>query len=738
MTQRPILQMQLLGRFGVVDLDGRPIQLRTRKAGALLAFLGMSRDFMASREELAGLFWGGCSDQQAKQSLRQALAMVRKAIGNPEALTADARNARLEPSFWSIDARDFFSLAHSTKREDLARAASLFAGNFMSDTNLDEEPFEEWVRGQRTRLQAAAGQLCQTLVDKPDSVTDSNQAVTTVEQLLALDPLREDWQRFAIALTARYRGRNEAIARAGSFADLLQRELGVGLEQETRALLDSIRNEGAVSARTASLSHDGNTGSAAVSDGANQAPLPPPNIAPAPPALAAATPGRRGGSLARAAVIAAVLLPAATLLGAYAWPGRPIDWSGRANPTPSSMSIAEPYKKQGLVSLVVMPFANLGDHSVALAADMLTDDLTNRLSRVPSFRVISRQTARSYHDQVDIAKIGSELQVEYVLEGSLRLQDGNLRVNVELIDPASRSSVWSGRVDRSTPDRQGVLDEIVGQLARELQFEVQPIQSLRLSNDVNADALAYRGWAAMSQISLAGYKQGVALFEEALQRDPTDLSAQTGLGAYHARMGAQVLDTDSLGHRAKAEEILRQVLQRAPDSSVAHFYLGLALNRLPTLPEALTHLEEAIRIDPSDSSAHAQIGNALIRSDRPLEGLEHVRYAMRLSPRDPVMPVWLEFAGNGELELKNYSEAITLFERAIALSPGYPRGWAGLVAAQALAGNMEEAHRVAVKLRSFAPTLDNDELLKQFGRHDSSKLHDGLTLAFAAEPPSKR
>jgi tetratricopeptide (TPR) repeat protein len=271
-----------------------------------------------------------------------------------------------------------------------------------------------------------------------------------------------------------------------------------------------------------------------------------------------------------------------------------------------------------------------------------------------------------------------------------------------------------------------------------LQFEVLPIESARLAKNFDADAIAYRGWAALSEINHEGYKRALALFEQALARDPENLSALTGVGAYHARMGAQVFDTDSDGHRAKAEEILRAVVQRDPQSSEAQFYLALALNRLPTLPEALEHLTRAIEIQPSNASAHAQIGNALIRSGRAAEGLKHVHYAMRLSPRDPVMPVWLEFAGNAELELKNYREAISDFSRAIALNPDYPRSWAGLVAAHALAGHDSEARDYTEKLKALSPNLSADALVRQYGRHDGSRLREGLRLAFALAADSGR
>jgi DNA-binding SARP family transcriptional activator/TolB-like protein/Flp pilus assembly protein TadD len=751
MTLRAIMRLRLLGRFGVIALDGEstPIQLPTRKSGALLAYLGMSRDYGASREELAALLWGDCSDQQARQSLRQALALLRKELGPSHLFTAETQIVRLDPALWSIDARDFETLARSQDAEDLSGAARLFAGDFLSGVNIDEEAFEEWVSAQRTRLQLAAGHLCETFMKRPDLVIDPDQALAAVEQLMALDPLREDWQRIAISLYARYRGKNEALARASNFANLLQRELGVAPERETRVMLESIKGSDAAPP-VATLSDGANDiARAPISDLSAGAPeaSPDPSVVRAVSAFSALRsrfPGQGPTTKILAVLGIATLLLAAGMLDLVSFraisrpsalPGSAL--SPRSDPWRPPSSAREAQLPKGSLPIVVLPFANSGgtDDRVQLIADMLTDDLTNTLSRVPSFRVISRRTARSFQGpSIDVAKLGAELQVRYVLEGSVRLHDDNLRVNVELIDPATRLSVWSGRVERSGADRQGVRDEIVGRLARELQFEVLPIESLRLSKDFGADALAYRGWAALSEINLGGYREALALFNQALERDPQNLSARTGVGAYHARMGAQVFDTDARGHRAKAEEILRQVLNRDPNSSPAHFYLALALNGLPTLPEALEHLERAIKIDPSDASAHAQIGNGLIRSGRPAEGLQHVRYAMRLSPRDPIMPVWLEFAGNGELELNNYPEAIAIFQRSIALNSGYPRSWAGLAAAYALAGSPDDAHRVADKLKTFAPNLGNEALALQFGRHEGSRLREGLVLAFAVPP----
>ncbi|RXH07556.1 hypothetical protein EAS56_32375 [Bradyrhizobium guangzhouense] len=725
------MRLRLLGRLVVSSLDDPSISisLPTRKSGVLLAYLAMSRDYAARREELATLLWGDCSDQQARQSLRQALALLRKHLG-PSLVVADAGVVRLDGELWSIDAREFEQLSRSTTAVELALAARLFTGDFLAGHHIDEEGIEEWVAGQRTRLQLAAAHLCATFVDRPDLVEDPNDAIAAVEQLVALDPLREDFQRLAIALYARHHGRHEALTRAAGFADMLQRELGVGPEKATRTMLDGLRASAAEADRVVAAA----------------APVPP--IPDAPPLPTAVVAPRRKESAWRQMVgrVAAgsglVLLltlgalfelrarqhPDVAELAAGASPEAADSWR-----SPSSSGDA--MLPNGLVPIVVLPFTTLGaaDDHLQLTADMLTDDLTNTLSRLPSFRVISEQTARSFAGRpIDVGRLGSELKVRYVLEGSVRRREEGLRVNVELVDPASRLSIWSSRIERDGADRQGLRDEIVARLARELQFEMLPIESSRLSQSSDAAALAYRGWAALSEVRLEGYQQALALFQGALEKEPQNLRALTGIGAYHARMGAQVLDTEPMAHRKAAIEILRQVLERDPDSSNAHFYLALALNTLPTLPEAMEHLERAIRIDPSDASAHAQIGNGLIRTGRPAEGLAHVRYAIRLSPRDPIMPIWLEFAGNGELELKRYPEAIALFKRSVALNPRYPRGWAGLTAAYALEGDVEEAHRMAERLRMFAPTLDNNGLATQFGRHPGSALRAGLQLALAA------
>jgi len=313
----------------------------------------------------------------------------------------------------------------------------------------------------------------------------------------------------------------------------------------------------------------------------------------------------------------------------------------------------------------------------------------------------------------------------------MRMHEDKLRINLELTDPMTRLPVWTTRIDHAGTDRDKIVDEIVGRLARELQVELIGIEAERRSKDQDTDALVARGWAALFDISAAGYRQAEGYFREALERDPQSAPALIGMGAYHARIGALALDNEPLVHRAKAQELLREAIRRQPNSSSAHFYLGLALKRRPTLEQSIEEMQRAIEFNPSFPAAHVHIGHSLALIGRPEEGIEHVKYGMRLSPRDPTMGVFLDMAGDVELILNHLDAAIDDFRRSTGLNPAYPRAWAGLAAAYALIGRMEEARNCAEKLKALMPGLSSDRLIEQFGRNADSRLNQGLRLAFA-------
>lgn len=161
-------------------------------------------------------------------SFRCARMVDREAIG-------------LRAQFVCVDARRFMSLARSAGSDGLAQAAELWQGAFLPDLALDIEEFDSWHRREADRLSAVAADVFEALCRNADANGDGERAIAAAERLVALEPTREDRQRTALMLFARYKGREAALSRARQFTDLLRSELGVPPEAATRALIDAIK-----------------------------------------------------------------------------------------------------------------------------------------------------------------------------------------------------------------------------------------------------------------------------------------------------------------------------------------------------------------------------------------------------------------------------------------------------------------------------------------------------------------
>jgi len=218
--------------------------------------------------------------------------------------------------------------------------------------------------------------------------------------------------------------------------------------------------------------------------------------------------------------------------------------------------------------------------------------------------------------------------------------------------------------------------------------------------------------------------------------DPHNASAQVGLGAFHANMGAQLLDGDSRGHLKKALEILQDVLRRHPTHSGAYHYLGMAHRTDADLQNSLEAFERAVELNPSAAGSHAHFGNTLAHMGRAAGRPGAHSLCQRLSPRDPSRSYWFQFECNALMELGRYQEAIDSCRHSTALNPGYLRGWAGLAAVYALAGKMGEARAHLDKLKTLQPNLTDEGLITRFGRHKAypARIRDGLRLAMNLPP----
>jgi TolB-like protein len=181
----------------------------------------------------------------------------------------------------------------------------------------------------------------------------------------------------------------------------------------------------------------------------------------------------------------------------------------------------------------VLPFANIGgDPEQEYFVDGVTESLTTDLSRISGAFVIARNTAFTFKGKaVDVKKLGRELNIRYVLEGSVQRGGNRLRVNVQLVDAETGNHLWAERFDKPVADLFEMQDEIVSRLANTLNAELIAAEARRAERSPHPDAmdLYFQGWASLNRgTTPANNEQAQKFFSRALQLDPCCVEALVG------------------------------------------------------------------------------------------------------------------------------------------------------------------------------------------------------------------
>jgi DNA-binding SARP family transcriptional activator/tetratricopeptide (TPR) repeat protein len=237
MTQ---LSLALLGGFEAT-LGPRTLTF-ARKAQALLAFLALSRGYASSRAQLTALLWAERGEEQARNSLRQMLFDVRKALGPDGAglLRADHERIELCAARLEVDAVTFQELAKTASAEALARAVALYRGELLAGLAVKEAPFESWLAGERERLNQLAVRVLSARLEHQRAERSLDAVIQTALRLLALDPLQEPGHRALMKSYVAQGNRALALRQYQICVDTLRRELRVEPEAETRQVYREI------------------------------------------------------------------------------------------------------------------------------------------------------------------------------------------------------------------------------------------------------------------------------------------------------------------------------------------------------------------------------------------------------------------------------------------------------------------------------------------------------------------
>jgi adenylate cyclase len=344
------------------------------------------------------------------------------------------------------------------------------------------------------------------------------------------------------------------------------------------------------------------------------------------------------------------------------------------------------------LSMVVLPFTNLSnDPSQDYFADGVTENLTTELSRLHNSFVIARNTAFAFKGKsIDAKEIGKELGVRYVLEGSVQRDANRVRINVQLIDAASGAHLWADRFEEDVADLFRLQDEVVARLAHMLQVELVNAEAQRSLHDRprNPDAidLTMRGLALLNQpVTKANRYEARDLFEQALTLDPTDADALAGAAFVDSSDYVFGWSDQSVDLYARAMQRANQALLLNPDQPYAHYVKTDLIvfkakpNDAATANEIIAEAEATLRADPSFARAYLPMAAGEMLLGRNEQAISYLEQAMRISPRDSSLGIWHTNLGRALLALRRYDAAIQ--EGLKAIDSGYRTvlTYAGLV-----------------------------------------------------------
>jgi TolB-like protein/Flp pilus assembly protein TadD len=234
------LHVKVLGGFETRIGPGEPLDIATRKTRALLAYLALPAGRAHARDKLTALLWSDRGDEQARNSLRQALTELGRILAGtePPPLVKGRDTLSLDPDAVEVDAMLFERLAASPDAGDLRRAAAIYTGDLLDGFGVRDPAFEEWLRDERQRYREMAIAVLKKLV----TCETGASALAVAQRLLALAPLQEEAHRTVMRLYSDAGDIGAALRQYESCRELLKRELDIAPSPETEALHRQIRD----------------------------------------------------------------------------------------------------------------------------------------------------------------------------------------------------------------------------------------------------------------------------------------------------------------------------------------------------------------------------------------------------------------------------------------------------------------------------------------------------------------
>ena len=387
-------------------------------------------------------------------------------------------------------------------------------------------------------------------------------------------------------------------------------------------------------------------------------------------------------------------------------------------------------------SIAVLPFTNMsGDPDQEFFADGLTEDTITELSRFHDLLVISRNSSFKYKGQVvNVREAARTLDVQYVVEGSVRKSGGRVRITVQLIDGETDRHIWAERYDRELEDIFAIQDEVTRSIVAILPGRIEAATRARAEHKPTSSMAAFECVMSARLLHHRSTREAngraIEIVDRAIMLDPRYAHARAWRACIlgQAWVNGYCTDRETTWNEVVAE------LQRAAalddhDSDVHRIFAAIAITG-DDLDKASYHQERALNLNPNDDIIVVQQGELLTWLGQAEDGITWIRKAMRLNPYHPAR--YWNHLGRAYFVARHYAEAIDAFNR---LSPLDAVHHAFLAASHAALGDALGAALHREQAMKLAPDFSiSAHLGTMHHRHAADRKHHREMLHNAGLP----
>lgn len=406
-------------------------------------------------------------------------------------------------------------------------------------------------------------------------------------------------------------------------------------------------------------------------------------------------------------------------------PPSPAASARRGGPGAEDSRLAEP------PSVAVLAFESLSEDRGRYFADGIAEDIITSLSSFGSLLVVSRESSFAFRDQGHgITEIGRQLQVQFVVRGSVRVAGSRMRLNVQLIDAASGRHLWAQSYDRQLAELFTVQDEVIETVVATLAGRVEAVRLARARrkppDQLDAYDFVLRGKELYHRLTAEDCEQSIRMFEEAIERDSGLAMAHAWLGCGLGQaMSFRPQNRDDLLARAEAAALrARELDESEPECHRILFHVAVLRG---DVSRARSHIERAVGLNPNDDRILCAMGSLCTLEGRPAEAEQWVRKAMRLNPFH-AEGVWFHL-GQALFHADRDDEALAALSRITAPKT---RELAYRLAVLGRSGHRDAARATATELQALEPGFDPGrwaETLPFVRTADRDALTDALQAA---------